>query len=476
MSCVDYCFQVIVMEVDACAGDRDQCMYTLYNINIIHEEPDIPQSDAFIRTVDIDELGTICATDDLSLSLPHHPYISLDSNGETHEDNMLEHRDGNSVQVQDMVEEEVNVQGEFDGDADAEYYVNHEQDVDGREATNASIDYVQNVVIYCCYVCGRKFTKLQTLKAHMKRQYGTLCDVSRVVEEMLPVATVCRWCGYVGTTQQATCLHVVQKHRPPVDRRLRQCRTNPRRLMLNRQRMSDQKAAYPPTECLICRTEIGLVKNYAEHIKRHHRDDSKFAEALSDVRRIQFERTRSQDGVVVNCETCGEPYDENRLIAHIKWKHDSDVNVKQLVTAAQQSIRSTKQQYTERMRSQLVSCPHCGRRLRQISLANHIKFYCSAVELAATPGSSTSDARSYVECTVCRQSMPRPKLFRHRRLVHHIGSYKQVETFMCEFCPCEFPERHQLLTHVKKHTGIGIFLYLFNSFDVAQSSKSQKYL
>jgi len=111
MSCVDYCFQVIVMEVDACAGDRDQCMYTLYNINIIHEEPDIPQSDAFIRTVDIDELGTICATDDLSLSLPHHPYISLDSNGETHEDNMLEHRDGNSVQVQDMVEEEVNIQG-----------------------------------------------------------------------------------------------------------------------------------------------------------------------------------------------------------------------------------------------------------------------------------------------------------------------------------------------------------------------------
>jgi len=438
-------FQLLVMEVATCADETDHCTYTLYNI--IREDYGVPQSDVVIRTVDIDELGTICTADDLSLSLPHHPYMSSDNSGQICEDDTLEHRDNDSVDVQDVVEEEVNFQIEADGDAHAEY----EQVVNGSEAMNAYIKYVQNVVIFCCYVCGCKCTRLQTLKGHMKRQHGTDCDVSRVVHETLPTATVCRQCGYVGTTQQATCLHAVRKHRLSVDRPSHQCKTNPRRLMLSRQRMRAEKAVYPPIECLICRSEIGLVKNYSEHIKRmHHGDGSEFAEAVSDLRRIQFERTRMKGGVVMNCETCGESCDENRLIAHIRWRHGNSANVSQLIATARQSVCSSKQQREGTVRSELVSCPHCGRRLRQISLANHIKFYCGAVE----SGSSTPNARRYVECTICHQSMPRPKLFRHRRLVHRIGSYKQVETFMCEFCPREFSERHQLRTHVKKHTGI----------------------
>jgi len=450
------------MEVDAYVDETDQCMYTLYNI--IQEDYDVPQSDALIRNVDIDELGTIYTADDLSLSVSHHPYVSLDNSGPIHVDNMLEHGDNNSIDVQEMVEEEVNIQCEIDGNADSEYCVNHRQVANDQEARNAYIEYIQNVVIFCCYVCDQNFTRLQTLKGHVKRQHGITCDVSRVVEELLPIATACRQCGYVGTTQQAVCLHATRKHRLAIDRAPRQFKTDPRRLMLNRQRMDAEKAAYPFIVCLICKSKIGLIKNYSEHIKRHHRNDSMFTEALSDVRRIQFERTRrSHDGVVVNCETCGELCDENRLIAHIRWKHSDDINVKQLVSAAHHLVRSSKQQRMMKMRSELVSCAHCGRRLRQISLANHIKFYCSAVQPAAVAGKSAPNARCYVECNICHQSMPRPKLFRHRRLVHHIGSYKQLETFMCEFCPREFTEHHQLRAHVKKHTGIyiGIFLVFF---------------
>jgi len=445
------------MEVDTCVDDTDHCMYSLYNI--IQEDSTVLQSDVVIRNVDIAELGIIYTTDDLSLPLPHHPYVSLDNSGQIHEHNVVEQGDNNRIDVQDMVEEEVDMQGEIDCDADADHCVNHGQVVDGPEAVNAYSDCVQNVVIFGCYVCGRKFTRLPTLKGHVKRQHGTTCDVSRVMEEMLPIATVCRQCGYVGTTQEAVGLHAIRKHRLPVDRPTRQCKTSPQRLMLNRQRMVAEKAAYPSIVCFICKSEIGLVKNYSEHVKRHHQHDPKFADALSDVQRIRFERTKIQGGVVVNCETCGESCDENRLIAHVRWKHSDDINVKQLVSAAYQLVRSSKQQRAKIMRSELVLCPHCGRCLRQISLANHIKFYCSAVQPAAVAGSSAPNARCYVECTICHKSMPRPKLFRHRRIVHHIGSYKQVETFMCEFCPREFTEHHQLRTHMKKHTGIILASY-----------------
>jgi len=441
------------MEVDTCNDETDHCTCLLYGI--VEEEPPVPQSDAIITSVDFDELGTICTADSQLLSPSHHSCVSLDGHGQIQEDNTLGHRDSHGVVVQDVVEEEVGVNVRADTDGGLPYCVNDSdsgQIADSSEATNTYVDYVQNVVICCCYVCGRKFTRLQTLKGHMKRQHGTVCDLSRVVEEILPIATICRQCSYIGTSKQAARLHVIQKHHLPVDRPPRQCKTNPQRLMLNRRRMAAQKAAYSPIVCSICSSEIGLLKNYDAHIKRYHRNDSKFAEALSDVRRIQFERAKSTDGILLNCETCGESYDENRLVAHIKWKHNDCVNLKQLVTAARHLISNSRQQYTANTRRMLVSCPHCGRRLRQISLANHIKFYCSAV--GQTGYSAGSSTRSHVQCTICSQSMPRPKLFRHRRLVHQIGTYKQIETFMCEYCPREFLEAHQLRTHVKKHTGI----------------------
>jgi len=441
------------MEVDTCNDETDHCTCLLYGI--VEEESAVPQSDAIIASVDFDELGTICTADSQLLSPSHHSYVSLDGHGQIQEDNTLGHRDSHGgVVVQDVVEEEVGVNVRADTDGGSCYCVNGSdsgQIADSSEAINTHVEYVQNVVMSCCYVCGRKFTRLQTLKGHMKRQHGTICELSRVVEEILPIATVYRQCD-IGTSKQPAHLHVIQKHDLPVDRPPRQCKTNPRRLMLNRRRMAAQKAAYPPIVCLICSSEIGLLKNYDAHIKRYHRNDSKFAEALSDVRRIQFERAKCTDGTLLNCETCGESYDKNRLIAHIKWKHSDSVNLKQLITAARHLIRNSRQQYTANTRRMLVPCPHCGRQLRQISLANHIKFSCSAAE---QPGyAAGSSTRSHVQCTICGQSMPRPKLFRHRRLVHQIGTYKQIETFMCEYCPREFTEAHQLRTHVKKHTGI----------------------
>ena len=446
-------FRCTVMEVDTCSDGADHCTYLLYDI--AEEESPVPQSDTIIASVDFDELGTICTTDSQSLSPSHHPYVSLDGRGQIQEDNTLEHTDSHGVVVQDMVEEEVDVNVLGDTDGDSRYDVNSNgtrRIANSSEAINTYVEYVHNVATSCCYVCGRKFTRLQTLKGHMKRQHGTACNISRIMEEILPIAMVCRQCGYVGTSDQAMRLHVVQKHRLPVDRPSRQCKTNPRRLRLNRRRMAAQKATYPPIVCLICGSEIGLLKNYDAHIKRYHRNDTTFAAALSDVRRIQFERAKSTGGIILNCETCGESYDENRLIAHIKWKHGDCANLKELITAARLLIRSSKQKHTANTRCMLVSCPHCGRRLRQISLANHIKFYCSGVEPAAS--SAGSGTRCHVQCTICGQSMPRPKLFRHRRLVHHIGIYKQIETFMCEYCPREFTEAHQLRSHVKKHTGI----------------------
>jgi len=427
------------MEEDGCDNEPDQCTYTLYSI--------IPD-DCNVRTMDFDELGSICAAGSQSPSPLHYSYLSLDSCGQVHEGNTVEHVDNHGIVVQEMVEEEVNVRGDFNDNSQCSAIsTEHELVVNDSEGVDAYIEYVQNVVMFSCCQCSRKFTRLQTLKGHMKRQHGISRSESHVAKERLPIATACRHCDYVGTTQEATRVHVVHKHRLPVARSLRQRKTNPQRLLLNRQRMAAQKAAYPPIVCLICNTEIGLLKNYHGHIKRYHHSHSRFAEALSDVRRIQFERTENGDGTSANCETCGESYDENKLIAHIRWKHGNEVNVKELIAAVRQSVRSSKQQH-------MVSCPHCGRCLRQISLANHIKFYCSASEPAAVAGSAVSIARDNVQCEICCQSMPRPKLFRHRRLVHRIGTYKQIETFMCEFCPREFTEAHQLRTHIRKHTGI----------------------
>jgi len=441
------------MEVDTYSDEADHCTYMF--CSIIQEDCSVPQSDVITATVGFDGLGAICAAESQSLLPSHHPYASFEERYPVHEDNALPYADSHNVVVQDVVEEEVNVNARADIDDNARYYEIFNSDCgkinNSSETIKSYIECAQNVVVSCCYECSRKFTKLRILKGHVKRQHGTMCDMSRVTEEILPVATVCRQCGYVGTTQQATQIHVVQKHHLPVARSSRQCKTNAQRLKLNRQRMAAQKAAYPPIVCLICRTEIGLLKNYEGHVKRYHQNDSRFGEALDDVRRIQFERTRTGDGIVLTCEMCGETHDANKLIAHIRWKHRNDVNVKQLIINARQLIHSSKQQHVVSTRCVIVSCPHCGRRLRQISLANHIKFYCSAVESA---GSAASSARCYVECTICGQSMPRPKLFRHRRLVHHIGTYKQIETFMCEYCPREFTEAHQLRTHVKKHTGI----------------------
>ena len=177
---------------------------------------------------------------------------------------------------------------------------------------------------------------------------------------------------------------------------------------------------------------------------------------MNDVRRIRFERTRSGNDIILNCEVCGEPHDENRLIPHIQWKHSHSVNVNLLINTARVLIRSSKQQHMSEMRCAQVSCPHCGRCLRQISLANHIKFYCTAAVPSTTAVSVTPRARCNVECTICGESMPRQKLCRHRRQVHRIGTYKQIETFACEYCSCEFTEAHQLRAHVKKHTGIAL--------------------
>ena len=452
------------MEVETCNDDADHCTYMLYGI--IQDDCNVPQSDVITTAIDFDELGTVCTADSKSLLPSRYPYVSFDGTGQIHEDNV--HTDSHGVVVQDVIEEEVNVNVRGHTDDDTRYCVNSidsGQIADCSETTDSDtyIEHVQNVIMSCCYMCGRKFTRLQTLKGHMKRQHGTVCDVSRVTEEMIPIATVCQQCGYIGTTQQATCLHIIRKHGLPVPRPPHQCKTNPQRLKLNRQRMAAQKAAYPPIACIICASEIGLLKNYVGHIKRYHQNDSKFAEALDDVRRIQFQRTRSGDGIILNCETCGESHDENRLLAHIRWKHGNSVNIKQLITAARLLIRSSKM---AKVRCVLVSCPHCGRCLRQISLANHIKFYCTAAEPTESAGSVISTARGHVECTVCGKSMPRPKLFRHRRLVHHIGTYKRIETFMCEYCPREFTEAHQLRTHVQKHTGISsdvldYYLYIY---------------
>lgn len=445
------------MEVDPCGDEADHCTYMLYDIG--QADSTVSQSDVIIATVDFDELGTVCTPDSHTLSPSHLPCVSFDGTDQMHEDSTLGHTDSQSVVVQDVVEEEVNVSVRGDVLGDENYSVtssNGGQIANSSTAINTYIEYVQNIVILSCYVCDRKFSRLQTLKGHVKRQHGTTCNLTQVTEEMLPVATICRQCGYVGATQQETCLHVTRKHRLPVARHPRQCKTNPQRLLLNRRRMAAQKAAYPPVTCLICKSEIGLLKNYDGHIKRYHQNDPKFAEALNDVRRIQFERTSSGGGVMLNCETCGSSFEENRLMAHIRWKHGDDINVKQLLANARLLIRSSKQQRAVKMRSVQVSCRDCGHHLRQISLANHIKFYCSGAASNATADSvvPVHNARCYVECTICGESMPRPKLLRHRRLVHHVGIYKQVETFMCEYCPREFTEAHQLRTHVKKHTGI----------------------
>ena len=484
MKCSGVCVcvvEVIVMELERCTDDADHCTY-MYDS--LHNDcaDSVAERDVIIAAVDFDELQSICAADCESLSPSHHPCMLFDASGQIQPD------DTDSPTCSVVIEEEVNghselfvnstnsasvvIDGQVNGHSElfvnstdsrqldsasvvidgqvnehSELFVNSTESGHSSAAVNTCIDYTQNAVLFCCYLCARKFTRLQVLKGHMKRQHSSVCDVSRVTQETLPTAAVCRLCGYVGTSQQVTNVHVTRKH----CHQAAEYKTNARRLMLNRQRMAATKAAYPAIVCLICASEIGLLKNYDAHIKRYHQNDSRFAEALEDVRRIQFERTRSRDGIVLNCETCGELCDEKRLVAHIRWKHSSNVNIQQLVTAARQLIRSSKQQRTATRRASLVSCPHCGRRLRQISLANHVKFYC----IASEPSDSVRPtARCHVQCTICGESMPQPKLPRHRRLVHQIGTYKQIEKFECEYCPREFTEAHQLQTHLKKHTGI----------------------
>ena len=257
------------MEGGVCSNESDHCTYMLYDI--IQEDCTVARSDD-ITAMDYDELGTICTADSQPLLPSHHPYVSFDGSDQIHEDSTLGHTD--SVVVQHVVEEDTNVNDIGEIDSDTLYTVNNSdssQSASSLQAISTYIEYTQNVVMSCCYMCSRKFARLQILKGHMKRQHGAICDVSRVTKQVLRVATVCRQCGYIGASQRETRLHVIQKHRLSVARPPRECKTNQQRLLLNRRRMAAEKAAYPPVVCLICRTEIGLLKNYQALIQNSRR-------------------------------------------------------------------------------------------------------------------------------------------------------------------------------------------------------------
>ena len=254
---------------------------------------------------------------------------------------------------------------------------------------------------------------------------------------------------------------------------LRELKTDPRRLIWGRKRLELQKS-FPKVACLICGTETTLLKNYLAHVKRLHRDDSLFNLALKHIEEIRFQRRSKSSSINLSCPLCNQSQDGAKILQHMRWVHFDEPNVEGLIRSTRELLAEEKKKVQAVEMQEVMECPHCRRRLKKVSLQNHLKFYCSSVaespaatEAAIAKVTAVSDeavkrnvtmreamatGRQLVTCEFCAKKIAFVKYGRHRRMVHKVSINKPVDSLMCNYCSKTFTEPHQLRTHLKKHT------------------------
>lgn len=249
-------------------------------------------------------------------------------------------------------------------------------------------------------------------------------------------------------------------------------KTDPRRLVWGRKRLELQKA-FPKVACLICGTETTLLKNYLAHVKRLHRDDVLFNSALKHIEEIRFLRRSKSSSVNLSCPICKQSQDGAKILQHMRWIHFDDPNIENLMRSTRELLAEEKKRVQAVEMQEVMECPHCQRRLKKVSLQNHLKFYCSSItespaatETVATVTVANDDvvkenvnvpgvvatSRQLVTCEFCAKKIAFVKYGRHRRMVHKVSINKPVDSLICNYCSKTFTEPHQLKTHLKKHT------------------------
>ena len=279
---------------------------------------------------------------------------------------------------------------------------------------------VKDVMVYLCYCCKKRYTKLQNLQTHIGRVHRQEYDSKQIKTEMMLNSHVCFICNQIYPDY-----HSLYKHLKRVHKTGEAFRTN-------------NKAGDPGVEtvqCIICDKAFIRYHTIINHIKKSHKGHPEAQKALYHVDDIRYQRRSKKSRIVNLCPYCDEQFHGIEIYKHMKRYHINESDYKGKLKILRKDYNSKLKPFLDQSSFEKVICFKCGAEVMKRNLARHGETACGKI----------FDGGSKTSCPKCKKMIVKKGMKNHLK-------YKCLENlskseWICEYCGKVF----NLPTPYEKH-------------------------